>query len=223
MVGFRIQQRVQRLFDRRPNHFIQMRLNASFIDLYYRTQVPLDPVFRPSSRFHGWLHRARLRGLAPPACTNLHASNSNQMCERNPTLSEWRERPLVGEFPYVFLDGLWLKRSWGGEVKNVSVLVAIGVGQSGYREILGVSEGAKEDKASWTNFLRELKQRGLKGVQLFVSDKCLGLVENFAEFYPEASVRGGAKIDHATPLTRRNVVYFCAAAYTNRSRLLRRF
>jgi putative transposase len=101
-------------------------------------------------------------------------------------INEWRERPLVGEFPYVFLDGLWLKRSWGGEVKNVSVLVALGVAQSGYREILGVSEGAKEDKASWTNFLRELKERGLKGVQLFVSDKCLGLVENLAEFYPEA-------------------------------------
>jgi transposase-like protein len=101
-------------------------------------------------------------------------------------INEWRERPLVGEFPYVFLDGLWLKRSWGGEVKNVSVLVAIGVAQSGYREILAVSEGAKEDKASWTSFLRELKQRGLKGVQLLVSDKCLGLVENFAEFYPEA-------------------------------------
>ncbi len=101
-------------------------------------------------------------------------------------INEWRERPLVGDFPYVFLDGLWLKRSWGGEVKNVSVLVAIGVGQNGYREILGVSEGAKEDKASWTNFLRELKQRGLQGVQLFVSDKCLGLVENLAEFYPEA-------------------------------------
>jgi putative transposase len=101
-------------------------------------------------------------------------------------INEWRERPLVGEFPYVFLDGLWLKRSWGGEVKNVSILVALGVAQSGYREILGVSEGAKEDKASWTNFMRELKQRGLTGVQLFVSDKCLGLVENLAEFYPEA-------------------------------------
>ena len=101
-------------------------------------------------------------------------------------INEWRERPLVGDFPYVFLDGLWLKRSWGGEVKNVSVLVAIGVGQSGYREILAVSEGAKEDKASWTSFLRELKQRGLKGVQLIVSDRCLGLVENLAEFYPEA-------------------------------------
>lgn len=101
-------------------------------------------------------------------------------------IEEWRQQPLVGEFPYVFLDGLWLKRSWGGEVKNVSVLVAIGVAQTGYRQILAVSEGAKEDKASWTAFLRELKERGLKGVKLFVSDKCLGLVENLAEFYPEA-------------------------------------
>jgi transposase-like protein len=102
-------------------------------------------------------------------------------------IEEWRQRPLVGEFPYVFLDGLWLKRSWGGEMKNVSVLVAIGVAQTGYRQMLAVSEGAKEDKASWTAFLRELKERGLKGVKLFVSDKCLGLVENLAEFYPEAS------------------------------------
>ena len=101
-------------------------------------------------------------------------------------IDEWRERPLVGDFPYVFLDGLWLKRSWGGEVKNVSVLVAIGVAQSGYREILAVSEGAKEDKSSWTQFLRELKARGLKGVELIVSDKCLGLVENLAEFFPDA-------------------------------------
>jgi transposase-like protein len=101
-------------------------------------------------------------------------------------IEEWRQQPLVGDFPYVFLDGLWLKRSWGGEVKNVSVLVAIGVAQSGYRQILAVSEGAKEDKASWTEFLRGLKERGLKGVELFVSDKCLGLVENFADFYPKA-------------------------------------
>lgn len=84
-------------------------------------------------------------------------------------INEWRERPLVGDFPYVYLDGLWLKRSWGGEVKNVSVLVAIGVAQSGYREILVVGEGAKEDKSSWTQFLPELKEGGLKDVELFVS------------------------------------------------------
>ena len=52
--------------------------------------------------------------------------------------------------------------------------------------VLGVSEGTKEDGTSWTSFLRELKQRGLTGVQLFVSDKCLGLIENLAEFYPKA-------------------------------------
>ena len=72
-------------------------------------------------------------------------------------------------------------------MKNVSVLVAIGVAQTGYRQILAVSEGAKEDKASSTAFLREMRKRVLKGVQLFVSHKCLGLVENLAEFYPEQS------------------------------------
>ena len=102
-------------------------------------------------------------------------------------IEEWRNQPIIGEHAYVFLDGIWLKRSWGGEVKNVSILVAIGVNQDGYREVLGVMEGIKEDKASWQNFLRHLKTRGLQGVRLIVSDKCLGLVESLAEFYPGAS------------------------------------
>lgn len=102
------------------------------------------------------------------------------------TIEQWRQRPIEGQFPYVYLDGIYLKRSWGGEVRNVSVLVAIGVSLDGYREILGVAEGAKEDKASWTGFLRYLKERGLDGVQLFVSDRCLGLVESLADFFPDA-------------------------------------
>ncbi len=101
-------------------------------------------------------------------------------------IEEWRQRPIEQRFVYIYLDGVWLKRSWGGEVRNVSVLVAIGVDEEGFRHVLGVSEGTKEDGASWTAFLRELKQRGLAGVQLFVSDKCLGLIENLAEFYPDA-------------------------------------
>lgn len=101
-------------------------------------------------------------------------------------IEEWRQRRIEKRFVYVYLDGVWLKRSWGGEFRNVSVLVAIGVDDDGFRHVLGVSEGTKEDGASWTAFLRELKQRGLEGVQLFVSDKCLGLIENLAEFYPEA-------------------------------------
>jgi putative transposase len=101
-------------------------------------------------------------------------------------IDAWRNRPIEGEHPYVYVDGIWLKRSWGGEMENVAVLVAIAVGRDGYREILGVCEGAKEDKESWRNFLRYLKQRGLKGVRLIISDKCLGLVEALGDFFPEA-------------------------------------
>lgn len=101
-------------------------------------------------------------------------------------IDEWRNRPIEGEYAYVYLDGIWLKRSWGGEVRNIAVLVAIGVRSDGYREIIGVAEGVKEDLESWRGFLRYLKSRGLKGVRLFISDKCLGLVEALGEFYPEA-------------------------------------
>jgi transposase-like protein len=79
-----------------------------------------------------------------------------------------------------------LKRSWAGEVRNVSVLVAIGIGTDGYRQILGVAEGEKEDVGGWRGFLRHLKYRGLSGVQLIVSDACRGLVEAAAELFPEA-------------------------------------
>jgi transposase-like protein len=101
-------------------------------------------------------------------------------------IDEWRNRKIEGEHPYVYLDGIVLKRSWAGEVRNVSVLVAIGVGRDGYREVLGIAEGAKEDKAGWSGFLSHLKERGLKGVRLIISDACLGLTESAAEFYPEA-------------------------------------
>lgn len=102
------------------------------------------------------------------------------------TIEKWRMSPIEGEHPYVYLDGISMKRSWAGEVKNVSILVAIGVNREGYREILGVAEGAKEDKASWTAFLRYLKGKGLRGVELIISDKCLGLFESLGEFYPDA-------------------------------------
>lgn len=98
----------------------------------------------------------------------------------------WRNRPLEREYAYVFLDGIWLKRSWAGEVQNVSVLVAIGVNSEGYREVLGVAEGAREDSESWRSFLRYLRERGLERIHLVVSDKSLGLIGALGEFYPQA-------------------------------------
>ena len=101
-------------------------------------------------------------------------------------IEEWRNRELKGEYPYVYVDGIYLKRNWGGEFENVSILVAIGVNSDGYREVIGAAEGLKEDKESWTNFLVWLKERGLKGVKMVVGDKCLGMCESVNEVFPEA-------------------------------------
>ena len=101
-------------------------------------------------------------------------------------IEEWRNRPLTGKYPYVYVDGIYLKRNWGGEFENVSILVAIGVDQDGYREVIGAAEGMKEDGESWKNFLVWLKERGLDGVQLVVGDKCLGMCESVGEVFPAA-------------------------------------
>ncbi len=89
-------------------------------------------------------------------------------------------------YPYVYVDGIYLRRNWGGEYENVSVLVAIAVNEDGYREVLGAAEGMKEDKASWTEFFKWLKSRGLNGVRLVIGDKCLGMLEAVGEVFPEA-------------------------------------
>jgi putative transposase len=101
-------------------------------------------------------------------------------------IEQWRNRKIEGRYPYVYLDGISLKRVWAGEVRNVSVLVAVGVGEDGYRDILGIAEGCKEDKAGWGHFLAYLKKRGLCCPELFISDKCLGLIESLEQYYPQA-------------------------------------
>ena len=101
-------------------------------------------------------------------------------------IEEWRNRPIEGEHPYLYLDGIVMKRTWAGEVRNVSLLVASAVNSEGYREILGICEGAKEDKSGWAAFLRHLVDRGLCGVQLIISDACRGLIESIADYLPDA-------------------------------------
>ena len=102
-------------------------------------------------------------------------------------IEAWRNRHLQGgKYPYVYVDGIYLKRNWGGEYENVAVLVAIAVNEDGYREVLGAAEGMKEDKASWVSFFQWLRGRGLEGVKLIVGDKCLGMLEAVGEVFPEA-------------------------------------
>ena len=91
-------------------------------------------------------------------------SNLNERAFKS--VEEWRSRPLHGDYPYVYIDGIYLKRSWGGSYENVAVMVAIGVNSDGYREIIGCAEGFSESKESWKEFLAWLKGRGLKGVRM---------------------------------------------------------
>lgn len=102
-------------------------------------------------------------------------------------IEQWRNRPLQSDkYPYIYVDGIYLRRNWGGEYENVSVLVAIAVNEDGYREVLGAAEGMKEDKASWKEFFLWLKNRGLSGIKLVIGDKCLGMLEAVGEVFPEA-------------------------------------
>ena len=110
-------------------------------------------------------------------------SNLNKKAYEN--IEKWRTRPLKGKYPYVYADGIFLKRCWGGEYENASVLIAIGVTEDGYREILGAAEGLKEDLESWKNFFVWLKSRGLDGVKLIIGDKALGMVEAIGQVFPE--------------------------------------
>lgn len=101
-------------------------------------------------------------------------------------IEAWRTRPLTCEYRYVYVDGIYLKRSWGGSFENVAVMVAIGVNDEGYREIIGCAEGFTESKECWAEFLSWLKSRGLRGVRMFTGDKDAGMTGALAEVFPHA-------------------------------------
>ena len=89
-------------------------------------------------------------------------------------LAKWRERPL-GEYPFLFLDAYYEQVREDGQVRNLAVLVAVGVNSAGKREILGVSVSLSEHEVHWRTFLESLKQRGLGGIRLITSDDHAGL------------------------------------------------
>jgi transposase-like protein len=101
-------------------------------------------------------------------------------------IEAWRNRELKSTYPYVFLDGIYLKKNWGGTIENVAILVALGVNEDGNREVIGACEGGKEDTESWLRFLRHLAKRGLRGVRMMTGDKCNGMVEAMLQVFPAA-------------------------------------
>jgi transposase-like protein len=90
------------------------------------------------------------------------------------TLESWRNRAL-GEFPYVFLDARYEKVRQDGQIRDAAILIAVGVGLDGKRQILGVSVSLSEHEVHWRIFLQSLVARGLNSVQLITSDDHAGL------------------------------------------------
>lgn len=110
--------------------------------------------------------------------TSFAKSTVSDLCKGlDPVVTAWNERDLSGQrYPFVLVDALVLKVREEGRVRAVSALVAVGVNEAGYREILGLQLGGSESERSWMAFFTWLKGRGLSGVDLVVSDHHGGLV-----------------------------------------------
>ena len=103
-------------------------------------------------------------------------------------IEDWRNCLLQGgHFPYVYVDGIYLRRNWVGEFENVAILVAIAVNEDGYREVLGAAEGMKEDKDSWVGFFRRLRGRGLDGANWWLATSALVCWKLWEKYSPKPS------------------------------------
>ena len=108
--------------------------------------------------------------------TGISKSQVSRLCvEIDGKINTFLNRPLEGEWPYIWLDATYLKQRQDGRIVSVAVVVATGVNTDGRREVLGMDVGASEAETFWTEFLRKLRRRGLKGVKLVVSDAHEGL------------------------------------------------
>ena len=108
--------------------------------------------------------------------TGISKSQVSRLCEEiDGKVKAFLDRPIEGDWPYLWLDATYVKVRQNSRVVSAAVIVAVGVNSDGRREVLGMDIGPSEAEAFWTAFLRKLRQRGLRGVKLVVSDAHEGL------------------------------------------------
>jgi putative transposase len=108
--------------------------------------------------------------------TGISKSQVSRLCgEIDGKIAAFLDRPIEGEWPYIWLDATYVKARRDGRIISVAVIIAVGVNGDGRREVLGLAIGASEAETFWTDFLRKLARRGLRGVKLVVSDAHEGL------------------------------------------------
>jgi putative transposase len=108
--------------------------------------------------------------------TGISKSQVSRLCgEIDDRVNTFLNRPLEGDWPYLWLDATYVKVRQAGRIVSVAVIIAVGVNGDGRREVLGMTIGASEAETFWTEFLRTLARRGLRGVKLVISDAHEGL------------------------------------------------
>jgi len=111
-------------------------------------------------------------------------STVSELCKNlDPVVESWNHRPLKERYPFVVVDAMVTKVREEGRVRARGLLIAFGVNMQGYRELLGFWVGDSESEASWSEFFTDLKHRGLRGVELIVSDQHSGLVKAIRTHY----------------------------------------
>ena len=164
-----------------------MRFTTAIIERYRRRETSVEEAM--IEMYLAGVSTRRIEDVAEALWgASVSASTVSSLNEKAfESVEAWRSRPLERAYPYVYVDGVYLKRAWGGSYENVSVMVAIGVNDDGYREVIGAAEGFTESADCWREFLSWLKSRGLRGVRMFTGDKAAGMVGALAEVFPEAA------------------------------------
>ena len=155
--------------------------------------------------------------------TGVSKSQVSRLCEEiDARVKAFLERPLEGDWPYVWLDATYVKVRRNHRIVSVAVIIAVGVNADGRREVLGMDIGPSEAETFWSEFLRKLRRRGLRGVKLVISDAHEGIKAAVAKLMNATWQRCRVHtmrnaLAHASKSSRRVVSAFMATAFAQDS------
>ncbi len=151
--------------------------------------------------------------------SGISKSQVSRLCEEiDERVKAFLDRPIEGDWPYLWIDATYVKVRQNGRIVSVAVIIAVGVNVDGRREVLGMDIGPSEAETFWTGFLRKLARRGLRGVKLVVSDAHEGIKASVAKVLTASWQRCRVHfmrnaLAHAGKSGRRVVSAFIATAF----------
>jgi transposase-like protein len=151
--------------------------------------------------------------------SGISKSQVSRLCQEiDERVQAFLTRPIEGDWPYIWIDATYLKVRQAGRIVSVAVTIAVGVNSDGRREVLGMAIGASEAETFWTDFLRSLARRGLRGVKLVISDAHEGIKASVARVFSATWQRcrvhfARNALAHAGRSGRRVVSAFIATAF----------